>query len=89
MAMLDRLTTWATLIFIAGFAAIMSWGIVDAVRAGEIRGLSKSGSGVLHLLSQDPAGFWAAVMAHLMMTGVVWGVAWWFWATQVRKGKGS
>lgn len=85
--MLDRIITWATLIFIASFAAVMSWGVVDAVRAGEIRGPSKTGKGVLHLFSQDPIGFWAAVIANLLMAGVVWAVAYWFWSTQLRNGR--
>jgi hypothetical protein len=66
---------------------VLSWGIVDAVNAGEIRGPSKAGEGVLHVLTLDPVGFWAAVAANLILAGVFWGGAYWFWSTQMRGGR--
>ena len=84
---MDRIITWATLAFILVFAVVLSWGVVDAVMRGEIRTVVKTGEGTLYVLSQNPVGFWAAVVPHLFLAGIAWALAYWFWSKELRNAK--
>lgn len=82
-----RIVSWAALLIVIGIATVLSWGIANAISAGEIRTVVKSGQGTLYLFSENPVGFCAAVVPHLLLAGGAWAIAYWFWATELRSGR--
>jgi hypothetical protein len=68
-----------------GFAVVLSAGVVLAVHEGRVSG---GKSKVVHLLAQDPVGFWSALSINLFMAGICWCGAYWIYINRIKKQDG-
>ena len=81
----EKLINWACLAIIVGISAMLSLHIIFAIHEGSIRSASKSGSGVLYILADNPLGFWLAVVPHLLLNGIAWYLAYWAYSRRICK----
>ena len=65
-----------------GFALALSAGVVLAVNEGRVSG---GKSKVVHLLAQDPVGFWSALGVNILVAGVVWYGAYWIYIHRIKE----
>ncbi len=82
--MFEKAIYWGCVAILILFGGLSSWGIVEAVTVGRIESVRKSGSGIVYLLDQNPAGFWSTVAVHLFIAGCLSWFAFWVWRNRIR-----
>lgn len=78
----ERFINWLCCFAVVGFAIAMSAGVVVAVHEGRVSG---GKSKVVHLLAQDPVGFWSALGINIFMAGICWYGAYWIYVHRIKK----
>jgi hypothetical protein len=81
----EKFVNWVCCLAVVGFAIILSAGVVVAVHEGRVSG---GKSKVVHLLAQDPVGFWSALGINLFMAGIFWYGAYWIYIRRIKKQNG-
>ena len=79
---LERFMNWFCCLTVVGLAIALSAGVVLAVHEGQV---SNGKSKVVILLSQDPVGFWSALVTNLFVAGVVWYCAYWIYIHRIKE----
>lgn len=78
----ETVMNWLCCLAIVGFAFVLSAGVVVAVYEGQV---SSGKSKAVHLLAQDPVGFWSALCINLLMAGTFWYGAYWIYIHRIKE----
>jgi uncharacterized BrkB/YihY/UPF0761 family membrane protein len=78
----ERFINWLGFLIALGIAVLLSVGVVLSVHVGRV---SSGKSKVVHLLAQDPVGFWSALAVNLVITGTFWYCAYWIYTRTINE----